>query len=95
MSDKQKKFEPSMGWLVAVNYQQVAMDRVSKELKIDAVELGQALERSGYLLEPDPFGYSSDTWKVLEIENRKLHAVKNVQREMAEDAQSWTVKDPE
>ena len=75
MSDKQKKFEPSMGWLVAINYQQVAVDRVAKELKIDAVELGKALERSGYLLEPDPFGYSSDTWKVLEIENRKLTAV--------------------
>ena len=78
MSDKQKKFEPSMGWLVAINYQQVAMDRVAKELKIDSVELGQALERSGYLLEPDPFGYSSDTWKVLEIENRKLAAVPDV-----------------
>ena len=41
MSDKQKKFEPSMGWLVAVNYQQVAMDRVARELKIDSVELGK------------------------------------------------------
>lgn len=71
MSDKQKKFEPSMGWLVAVNYQQVAVDRLSAELGIDGVELGKALERSGYLLEPDPFGYSTDTWKVLEIERRK------------------------
>ena len=71
MSDKQKKFEPSMGWLVAVNYQQVAVDRVSKEIGVDAVELGKALERAGYLLEPDPFGYSTDTWKVLEIERRK------------------------
>jgi hypothetical protein len=78
VSDKQKKFEPSMGWLVAINYQQVAVDRVAKELKIDSVELGKALERSGYLLEPDPFGYSSDTWKVLEIENRKLAAVPDV-----------------
>lgn len=71
MSDKQKKFEPSMGWLVAINYQQVAVDRVAGELGIDAVELGQALDRAGYLLEPDPFGYSSDTYKVLEIEKRK------------------------
>ena len=78
MSDKSKKFEPSMGWLVAINYQQVAVDRVAKELKIDAVELGKAFERSGYLLEPDPVGYSSDTWKVLEIENRKLAAVPDV-----------------
>ena len=75
MSDKQKKFEPSMGWLVAIQYQQVAVDRLAKELNLTNVEVGQALERSGYLLEPDPFGYSSDTWKVLEIENRKLAAV--------------------
>jgi len=94
VSDKSKKFEPSMGWLVAINYQQVAMDRVSRELKIDSVALGQALERAGYLLEPDPFGYSSDTWKVLEVENRKLHAVADVQRQEAEDAQDW-VKNPE
>jgi hypothetical protein len=76
VSDKQKKFEPSMGWLVAINYQQVAMDRVAKELGIDSVQLGQALERAGYLLEPDPFGYSSDTWKVLQIEKKKLEVVK-------------------
>lgn len=75
MSKKENKFEPSMGWIVAINYQQVAVDRVAKELKIDSVVLGQALERSGYLLDPDPFGYSSDTWKVLEIENRKLSVV--------------------
>jgi len=75
VSKKENKFEPSMGWLVAVNYQQVAVERVAKELKIDSVELGKALERSGYLLEPDPFGYSSDTWKVLEIEGRKLSIV--------------------
>ena len=75
MSDKQKKFEPSMGWLVSIQYQQVAVDRLAKELNLTNVEVGQALERSGYLLEPDPFGYSSDTWKVLEIENRKLAAV--------------------
>ena len=94
MSDKSKKFEPSMGWLVAINYQQVAVERVAKELKIDSVALGQALARSGYLLEPDPFGYSFDTWKVLEVENRKLHAVADVQRQEAEDAQDW-VKNPE
>ena len=78
MSDKQKKFEPSMGWLVAIQYQQVAVDRLAKELNLTNVEVGQALERAGYLLEPDPFGYSSDTWKVLEIENRKLTAVPDV-----------------
>jgi hypothetical protein len=79
MSDKQKKFEPSMGWLVAINYQQVALDRVSKELKLDSVIVGKALESAGYMFEHDPFGYMTDTWKVAEIENRKLQAVKDTE----------------
>ena len=79
MSDKQKKFEPSMGWLVAINYQQVALDRVSKELNLDPVLVGKALEKAGYMFEPDPFGYMTDTWKVMEIENRKLQVVKETE----------------
>jgi len=79
VSDKSKKFEPSMGWIVAINYQQVAVDRVSAELGIDAVELGKGLERAGYQLQPDPFDLSADTWKVLDVEKRKgnLGVVKN------------------
>ena len=78
MSDKQKRFEPSMGWLVAINQQQVALDRVAKELNMDSVVVGQALDKAGYSLEADPFGYMSDTWKVLEIEGRKLKSVPTI-----------------
>jgi len=73
MSDKSKKFEPSMGWIVAINYQQVAVERVARELGIDAIELGKGLERSGYQLQPDPFDFSADTWKVLDVEKRKTN----------------------
>ena len=35
MSDKQKKFEPSIGWLVAIQYQQVGLVRIAKEAGIN------------------------------------------------------------
>jgi hypothetical protein len=76
MSDKQKKFEPSMGWIVAINHQQVSVARVAEELDMNPIELGQALERAGYKLEPDPYDLSADTWKVLDIEKKKLEVVK-------------------
>jgi hypothetical protein len=76
MSDKQKKFEPSMGWIVAINHQQVAVARLAQELQADPIELGKALERAGYRLEPDPYDLSADTWKVLDVEKRKLEVVK-------------------
>jgi len=78
MSKKENKFEPSMGWIVAINAQQVAVDRLAKELAMDNVEVGKALDRAGYQLEPDPFNFLNDTWKVLDIEKRKAH---NVQEE--------------
>ena len=65
-----------MGWLVAINYQQVAVERVAEELEMNPIELGQALERAGYKLEPDPYDLSADTWKVLDIEKKKLEVVK-------------------
>lgn len=71
MSKKENKFEPTQGWLVAVNYQQVALNRVAVAMGADPVKLGQALDTAGYLLEPDPFGYMSDTWKIAQIEKRK------------------------
>jgi hypothetical protein len=78
---KNKRFEPSMGYIVAVNVHEVAVRRLSKELDIEPIKVGQALERSGYKLEPDPFDISADTWKILQVvqnqEPTKLEVVKN------------------
>lgn len=68
---KQKKFEPPMGWIVGVNHQQVAITRVAQELKMSPVDLGQALERAGYFLQPDYMDLAADSWKVLRIEIEK------------------------
>ena len=78
---KQKRFEPSMGYIVAVNVHEVALRRLSRELNLDPIKVGQALEHSGYKLEPDPFDISADTWKVLQTalqqEPTKLEVVRN------------------
>jgi len=92
MSDKQKKFEPSMGWIVAVNHQQVSITRVAQELDIDPITCGQALENAGYQLIPDPFDIAKDAWKVMDVEKRnKLRAVPT----MADVAESVTELDEE
>jgi hypothetical protein len=89
---KNKKFEPSMGWLVAVNHQQVSITRLAQELNIDPITCGQALENAGYQLIPDPFDIAKDAWKVLDVEKRnKLRAVPT----MADVAESVTELDEE
>jgi len=80
-----KTFEPSMGLLVAINVHEVAIKRVAKELEIEPVLLGQALDRAGYKLEPDILDISADTWRVMQndqnylgrFSEKKLEVVKN------------------
>ncbi len=76
-----KPFEPSMGFIVSINVQEVALRRVARELGIEPILLGQALEHAGYKLEPDPYDLSADTWKFLQsdIQSKmtKLEVVKN------------------
>lgn len=86
MSDKSKKFEPSTGWLVAINHQQVSIHRLADMLDMDAVLVGKALDDAGYMLTPDPFGYASDSWKVIEIEKRKAKEHLSVVEDKVEEA---------
>ena len=92
MSNKQNKFEPSMGWIVAVNHQQVSITRLAQVLDIDPITCGQALENAGYQLIPDPFDIAKDAWKVLDVEKKnKLKSVPT----MADVAESVTELDEE
>lgn len=95
MSDKNKKFEPSTGWLVAINHQQVSIVRLAEMLKMDAVEVGKGLDAAGYQLTPDPFGYASDSWKVLEIEKRKAKEHLSVVADKTDIAESVSELDEE
>jgi hypothetical protein len=95
MSDKTKKFEPSTGWLVAINYQQVNVHRLAEALGIEPIAVGKALDTAGYLLEADPFGYLSDVWKIIEIEKRKGKEHLSVVEDKTEIAESISELDEE
>ena len=65
MSDKSKKFEPPMGWIVEVNHQQVSVHRVAEQLVVSEYNLAKALENAGYKLVPDQMDVMSDTAKII------------------------------
>jgi hypothetical protein len=65
MSDKTKKFNPPMGWIVSVNHQEVSIRRVAENLNVSPYTLGKALEDSGYVLVPDQMDLAADTAKVI------------------------------
>lgn len=71
MSDKSKKFNPPMGWIVAVNHQEVSIRRVADNLNVSPYTLGKALEDSGYVLIPDQMDLAADTAKVI-LQQEKL-----------------------
>jgi acyl-homoserine lactone acylase PvdQ len=90
MSDKTKKFNPPMGWIVSVNHQEVSIRRVAETLNVSPYTLGKALEDSGYVLIPDQMDLAADTAKVIlrqeQIEpTNPLKAVPEVEEEPANE----------
>jgi hypothetical protein len=65
MSDKTKKFNPPMGWIVSVNHQEVSVRRLADALQLAPYVVGKALENSGYVLVPDQMDLAADTAKVI------------------------------
>lgn len=65
MSDKTKKFNPPMGWIVSVNHQEVSIRRLAEALRLNPYTVGKALEDSGYVLIPDQMDLAADTAKVI------------------------------
>lgn len=65
MSDKTKKFNPPMGWIVSVNHQEVSIRRLAEALLLSPYTVGKALEDSGYVLIPDQMDLAADTAKVI------------------------------
>ena len=70
MSDKQKKFEPQIGWVNTINHQRVMVLNLAEALKIDPVVLGQALDNTGHKLDVDTFNITNDTWRLLNYERQ-------------------------
>ena len=80
MSDKQKKFVPSAGYIVSVHQNALGIRAVAQELDVFPEVLAQALERAGFQVVSDPFDLSSDAGKLIQLQNRQeaqgLHVVK-------------------
>lgn len=80
MSDKQKKFVPSAGYIVSVHQVALGVRAVAKELDIFPEVLAEACERAGFQLLADPFDLSADAAKLIKLQSRQegqgLHVVK-------------------
>ena len=92
MSDKQKKFVPSSGYIVSVHQVALGVRAVAKELDLFPEVVAEACERAGFQLVADPFDLSADAAKLLKLQARQqsegLHVVKE-----SDDAGSNTSTD--
>ena len=81
MSDKQKKFVPSAGYIVSVHQNALGIRAVAKELDVFPEALAEAMERAGFQFVADPFDLSADAAKLLKLQARQqadgLHIVKD------------------
>ena len=98
MSDKTKKFQPPMGWIVAVTHQEVSIRHLADKLHLPPYTVGKALEDSGYVLIPDQMDLAADTAKVI-LQQEKIaptNPLKSVpEPSMADIAESVSELDEE
>lgn len=71
MSDKQKKFVPSAGYIVSVHQNALGIRAVAKELDVFPEHLAEALEKAGFQMMADPFDLSSDARKLILLQARQ------------------------
>lgn len=87
MSDKQKKFKPDAGFVVAVHQNILGIRAVASALDIFPEVLAEAMEQMGFQFIPDPFNLSADAGKVIVLQERHktegLQVVKNPEQEEA------------
>jgi hypothetical protein len=94
MSDKQKKFQPTMGFVVAVHQNAMGIRSVAKALgDIFPERLGEALEMAGYQLVVDPFDLSADATKLIAIQEKQKTEGLRVVREADDESGSDTPTD--
>ena len=87
MSDKQKKFRPDAGFVVAVHQNILGIRAVASALDMFPETLAEAMEEMGFQFVPDPFNLSSDAGKVIALqERRKTEGLQVVQDPVQEGA---------
>ncbi len=90
MSDKQKKFQPTMGFVVAVHQNAMGIRSVATALgDIFPERLGEALEMAGYQLVVDPFDLSSDATKLIALQEKQKNEGLRIVKE-ADDGDTTT-----
>lgn len=98
MSDKQKKFEPTIGWINAINHERLSVLQLATALNLDTIVTAKALDEAGYTLSPDIFNISNDVAKLLEYERKQENGGKpdlKVAPTMADVADSVSELDEE
>ena len=95
MSKKENKFDPPVGYMVAIQHHIVMVERLAVVLDQNPVELARKLEEGGFRLEPDLFDISADTWKVMDLQVKKSKPDLKVAPTMADVAESVTELDEE
>lgn len=71
MSDKQKKFVPSAGYIVSVHQNALGIRAVATELDVFPEHLAEALEKAGFQMVADPFDLSADARKLILLQARQ------------------------
>lgn len=94
VSDKQKKFQPTAGFVVAVYQNALAIRAVAQALETYPETLGEALEKAGFQLVPDPFDLSADATKLIVAQEKQAtQGLRVVKKEGEDDTGSDTTTD--
>lgn len=90
MSDKQKKFVPSAGYIVSVHQNALGIRAVAQHLDIFPEVLADAMEAAGFQLVSDPFDLSADAAKLIKLQAKQqaqgMHLVKDKENDADSNA---------
>lgn len=71
MSNKENKFRPNEGYILAVHQNILYIRALAKALEIFPEDLSAAMEKAGVQLQADPFDLSADAGKVIQLQERQ------------------------
>jgi hypothetical protein len=91
MSDKNKKFTPPAGFVVAVHANILGIRSVAQQLDMFPETLAEAMERAGFQLVPDPMDLTADAAKVIKLqEQQQTNGIRLVQEVKFDESGSDT-----
>jgi hypothetical protein len=86
MSNKDNKFQPDAGFVVAVHQNILGIRAVASALDIFPETLAEAMAHMGFQFIPDPFNLSSDAGKVIALQNKRENSnISLVERDQVDE----------